>query len=93
MAYKSYEGPLKHISLFSKSLPSNRMLLLMLIVVGLITGMASAALMNYSHLVQDISYVISNGVLTGVFSIIIPATLAVVTIILRAACKISSLPP
>ena len=80
MSYKSYEGPLKHISLFSKSLPSNRMLLLMLIAIGLITGIASAALMNYSSLAQDISYVISNGILTGVFGIIIPATLAVVTI-------------
>ncbi len=80
MAYKSYEGPLKHVSLFSKSLPSNRMLLLILIVLGLITGMASAALMDYSHLVQDLSYVISNGILTGVFGILIPAALAVVTI-------------
>ncbi len=80
MAYKSYEGPLKHVSLFSKSLPKNSMLLLILIALGLVTGIASAALMDYSHLVRDISYVISNGILTGVFSIIIPATLAVVTI-------------
>ena len=80
MTYKSYGGPLRHVSMFSRHLPRSTWLLGLLIAIGLAAGIFDVLLANYSSLQTHVAHILIGGVLTGLLAVVLPAMLTVVAL-------------
>lgn len=80
MTYKSYGGPLRHVSMFSRHLPRSAWLLALLVVIGLAAGIFEVTLANYHSIQAHVAHILIGGVLTGLLAVILPAVLTVLVL-------------
>ncbi|MDE1833475.1 MAG: hypothetical protein KGH58_03595, partial [Candidatus Micrarchaeota archaeon] len=80
MASKSYDNLLSDLNPFSKGTPRATVLFAGLLAVSVVIGMAAVALMNYSSIHANLSYILVKGGITGILVIMVPALLTLVVI-------------
>ena len=80
MADKSYEGPFRYIGLFSKNLPSNGVLVLILFLISIGAGIVSSVLLHYNLLGTLAEHIIISGLLWGIIAIMLPAALTMLMV-------------
>ncbi|MDE1810759.1 MAG: DUF2070 family protein, partial [Candidatus Micrarchaeota archaeon] len=80
MASKSYDNLLLDLNPFSKGTPRATVLFAALLAVSIIMGIAAVALMNYSSIHGNLSYILVKGTITGMLVIMVPALLTLVVI-------------
>jgi len=78
MVDKSYSGALKHVGLFSKSLPSSLSLYIMLIMLGLISGVLTSYIAHLVYPSYGIASIFVSGAVGGILAIIIPTTINII---------------
>jgi len=80
MASKSYDNLLSDLNPFSKGTPRATVLFMALLAVSIVMGIAAVALMNYSSIHGNLSYILVKGGITGILVIMVPALLTLVVI-------------
>lgn len=78
--FKSYEGALGNVKMFSGNLPSTLSLVLFLTVFGIAIGVISSAFVNHTVFLHDIYGIFVSGFLVGIIDIVIPTILTVITL-------------
>ncbi len=78
LKFKSYEGALGNVKVFSKHLPSTRTLLIISIVYSLLIGIISSAIVRHSIFFSDFESILASGVLVGIVALIIPFTMTII---------------
>lgn len=70
----------KYSDIFSKRLPGTTILFAGLLMLSLVVGMTSVALLHYKGLSHAATYILINGTLAGVIAILLPTVLTVIVI-------------
>jgi putative membrane protein len=70
----------KYSDIFSKRLPGTTILFAGLLMLSLVVGMTSVALLHYKGLTHAFTYILINGTLAGVIAILLPTVLTVIVI-------------
>lgn len=71
---------LKQLNPFSFGLPNAGMFFLMLLVISIVMGIGSTALLNHNAINTSLNYIAANGSLAGIIVIMLPAMLTVVVV-------------
>jgi predicted neutral ceramidase superfamily lipid hydrolase len=80
MASKGYDKFLKDLNPFSRGLPGTPMLFVMLLLMSMIMGIASVALINHNSIDTGFYYIIANGSVTGILAIMLPTLLTIIIV-------------
>jgi len=75
---KSYSGALSHVSLFAKSLPNSKRLYVMLVLLGIVSGLLTSYVAHLAHPLYGIEYAAVSGAIGGILAIIIPTTITII---------------
>jgi predicted neutral ceramidase superfamily lipid hydrolase len=75
MASKDDGSLFDFVDLFGKSLPGTPVLVLVLLLISIVSGVASVALMHYNLVVTDFRYALVGGSLAGILVVMLPALL------------------
>ncbi|ASI13713.1 CPA3 family transporter [Candidatus Mancarchaeum acidiphilum] len=76
--FKSYEGALSNVKVFSKSLPGTRTLLIISIIYSLLIGIISSSIAGHSIFLSNLGSVMASGVLVGIVALIVPFTMTII---------------
>jgi predicted neutral ceramidase superfamily lipid hydrolase len=77
---KGYDKFLKDLNPFSIGLPGTPMLFLMLLVMSVVMGIASVALINHNSINTSFYYIAANGSVTGILAIMLPTLLTIIIV-------------
>lgn len=75
-----YDKFLKDLNPFSIGLPRTTVLFVMLLVMSVIMGIASVALLNHNLINSNFSYILLNGTITGILVIMLPTLLTILIV-------------
>jgi|GEM_PF-799640 len=75
-----YEKFLKDMNPFSIGIPRSSVLFILLLVMSMIMGIAAVALINYSLISSNFSYIAVNGIVTGILAIMLPTLLTILIV-------------
>ena len=70
----------KYSDIFSKRLPGTAVLFIMLLLMSIVMGMASVALLHYRFLPRGLPLILLNGSLAGIIAVLLPTVLTVIFI-------------
>ncbi len=71
---------LKDLNPFSVGIPKTTVLFLLLLIMSVIIGIASVALINYNSIGSSFSYIAVNGSITGILAIMLPTLLTIIIV-------------
>ncbi len=80
MASKGYDKFLKDLNPFSIGLPGTYVLFIMLLVMSVVTGIASVALINHNSINNSFYYLMASGSVTGILAIMLPTLLTILIV-------------
>src|SRR5438445_8907464 len=80
MASKSYDDFINELNAFSRGIPKTTAMFVILFVLSVIIGIAAVTLMNYQAINSKLSYIVVNGVVTGILVIMMPTLLTIIII-------------
>jgi predicted neutral ceramidase superfamily lipid hydrolase len=75
-----YDKFLNSLNPFSRAIPKTTSLFVLLLVMSVIMGIAAVALINYSMIATNFSYILVNGSITGILVIMLPTLLTILIV-------------
>ena len=78
MVKKGNDGFLKYSSLFERRIPQPALIIALLTAVSIVMGIASAAIIENSLISSKFYYILSNGAIIGIISIVMPTILTAI---------------
>ena len=78
MVKKGNDGFLKYSSLFERRIPQPALIIAILTAVSIVMGIASAAIIENALISSEFYYILSNGAIIGIISVVMPTLLTAV---------------